>query len=179
MARLPKPRTPVAARLVAVRQALGLTREGMAEKMNWNLNTLANYEQGKNLPDHEFLARLQELGYSLDWIITGHGAMHLIEAKHIEPEGAREGTSMAAPAFMLDEDLMARLVDGITAAYKEAGQGLAPVHLGRMAARLVNEIVAASDGPEDYPGALKMRLAQLRKELQSAASDPASSKRSA
>ncbi|KAA0683657.1 hypothetical protein DS843_02790 [Roseomonas genomospecies 6] len=78
---------------------------------------------------------------------------------------------------MLDEDLMARLVDGITAAYKDAGQGLAPVHLGRMAARLVNEIVAASDGPEDYPGALKMRLAQLRNELRSAASDPASSKR--
>lgn len=179
MARKLKPQTPVAERLVALREEFGLTREELAQRLDWNASTMAKYEQGRNFPDPEFLKRVQDLGISLDWIITGRGEMYLIEAKHTEPEGAHEGTSMTAPALALDEDLMARLVDGITAAYKEAGQGLAPIHLGRMAARLVNEIVAASDGPEDYPGALKMRLAQLRKELQSAASDPASSKRSA
>ncbi len=45
-------------------------------------------------------------------------------------------TTAAAPAFLLDEDLMARLVDGIMAVYKESGHGLAPVHLGKVVARL-------------------------------------------
>lgn len=139
-------------------------RVGLGGRSSWE-----RYERGENVPNGDILLHLAEMGVSADWLLTGNGEM----LKSATPD-AMEG----APST-LDEELHGRVVDGITAAYKEMGQAIAPVHLGRMTARLINEIMAASDGPEDYPGALKLRLAQLRNELRTAASDPTSSKRSA
>ncbi|MBF0306924.1 MAG: helix-turn-helix transcriptional regulator [Alphaproteobacteria bacterium] len=87
MARKLKPRTPIAERLVKAREALSLDRKGLAAALDWNLSTLGNYELGSSFPDPEFLNRLQALGVSLDWLITGRGeasaGLHLAQA---EPE---------------------------------------------------------------------------------------------
>lgn len=127
-------------------------------------DTLANWRDGKARPSFFGMQGLANAAkIRLEWLANGDAPM--------------ENQDHGGPRPGLDEDLMGRLVDGITAAYKDAGHGLAPIHLGRMTARLANEIIAVADGPEDYPGALKMRLAQLRRDLQTAGRDQASDKR--
>jgi hypothetical protein len=137
-------------------------------------DTLANWRDGKARPSFFGILGLANAAkIRIEWLASGSGPMRIDEA----PPAPAALPPTAAPP--LDEALMGRLVDGITAVYKELGQVVAPVHLGMMAARLHNDIAAIADGPEDYPGAVKMRLAQLRRELQAAAVGQTSSKRSA
>lgn len=137
-------------------------------------STLESYLTGDSEPKASRLAAIaQAAGVSLDWLVLGSEPMRPGEGP--PPVGVVDA---GVPAHT-DETLMGRLVDGITAAYKDHGAAIAPLHLGQLAARLHNEVIAVAEEPEDYPGAVKMRLAQLRQELRQAAIDPASSKRQA
>lgn len=158
MARKPKPRTPVAERLVAVREHCGESRDQFAERVGWNASTLGNYEQGKNFPDPEFLTKLQDLGFSLDWVITGHGEMRL---------GGEAAPTPATPA--LDGKLMGRITDGIVSVYKAANAGLPPQFLGQRAAQVYAAVAVHAD-PDDRLIALGQALEQLRQELREARS---------
>ncbi len=135
--------------------------------------TLESYLSGKSEPKALTVGIIARSCYvSTDWLISGASPMRPDEALPIT-------STSAASAVAFDETLMGQITDGITAAYKDMGQAIAPIQLGRLAARLHNEIAAIAEGPEDFSGALKMRLAQLRQELRAAAADPTSSKRRA
>jgi len=187
---------------MAVREDLGLKRDELAERLAWKASTLANYEQGRTFPPPEFLERLRELGVSLDWIITGNGHMLLVQAKSTRdaPDSPPARPAMAdedlldVPAFLrrqtepepqqapaqtaaMDEDLHGRVVEGISTVYKEEGAGLPLRHLGQLAARIHNELMAAYEDPYERSIGLKLALEQLRRELRSTNTGSTSSKR--
>lgn len=147
-----------------------MERDQFAELLGVPKSTLANWEQGKTEPPYEVLQKLpQLLGISLDWLITGSGVMRPIQAP---PDKAALGM-----AENLTEDLLGRIVEGITMVYREEGGRLAPRNLGQMAARLYSDLVAAYDVPEERVIGLKGELAKLRRDLRTVPADTGSSKR--
>ncbi|SDH29596.1 hypothetical protein [Roseospirillum parvum] len=76
-----------------------------------------------------------------------------------------------------DEELHAHLVDGIIAVYREENVGLPPRDLGRLAARIHADLVAAYDDPDDRKVALKLALQHLRRDLRAAPTDGQSKRR--
>ncbi|GEO83051.1 hypothetical protein [Pararhodospirillum oryzae] len=135
-----------------------------AQASGKSVKQLRRYVQGGDPPASvlEGLARISDI--SVQWLVTGCGPMM---------------SSDSQPHQALDEDLMARVVDGISKTYKEVGARIAPVDLGRLAARIANDIVAVSDGPDDWPGALKMALRTLARDLRATPVESNSTKRSA
>jgi transcriptional regulator with XRE-family HTH domain len=162
--------THIGDRLKAVRLTLGESQKGMARRYSLGENGWQILERDARAPKAEVLAALAAEGIDLNWLVTGNGQM-----KQGETTEAREGIKSAAT----DEALMGRLIDGITAVYKDAGQAIAPINLGQLAARLHNEIISVAETPEEIPVAVKLRLAQLRKELLQAEANPIDTKRSA
>ena len=63
--------------------------------------------------------------------------------------------------------------------YKDMGSGLPPRHLGATAARIHADLVAACETPDDWRPALKMALAQLRRDLSAPPGSALSTKHSA
>lgn len=84
----------------------------------------------------------------------------------VPPEGRTDGA--ATGSDVRDEDLMALLVDGIMAVYKEESVGLPPRDLGRLAERMRADLVEAYDDPDERRIAVKGMLAQLRRDLREA-----------
>lgn len=155
MARDLKPRTPLAERLVAVRQHLQLGRDELAEALKWNRSTLAKYEQGASQPDFGFLDRLQEgFGISLDWLITGRGVMCLEQA----------GVRVPAPG--VDERLLAAVIEGVAEAHGGDPAHLFPPPLSRTAALMYADLVATYDSHADCMVGLKLALRNVRREVQ-------------
>lgn len=136
-------------------------QEVFASQLGVHPQTVGKYERGLVVPGGDILARFRSLGISVDWLLTGEGEMLLDRAP-----------TTALPAVAaLDGDLVGLIVEGISAAYKDAGAALPPRDLGRLAARLHADILAAVEGDDD-PGArravLRALLAQLRRDLRSA-----------
>ncbi len=77
----------------------------------------------------------------------------------------------------IDEDLMGRIVEGISKVYKEMGARISPRDLGIAAARMASDLVEAYENPEERLGAIPALLQQLRRELRSAPNNNDSSKR--
>jgi transcriptional regulator with XRE-family HTH domain len=95
-----------------------------------------------------------------------------------DPEASRRREANAGPAlkrfFELDEELNARVVDGISRLYKDEGAGLSPMDLGRLAARVYADLVNGIDDPRERLIGLKVALEQLRRELRKPADDTSS-----
>ena len=72
-----EPRTPLAARLRRVREAIsGEDRDLFARIAGIASSTIGNYERGDRVPDAEMIGRYwQASRVSLDWLITGEGEM--------------------------------------------------------------------------------------------------------
>ncbi|GEO81959.1 helix-turn-helix domain-containing protein [Pararhodospirillum oryzae] len=114
---------------------------------------------------------------NLEWLATGRGAMRSGQEEAQAPTAPAESASGRPAPTLLDEELFARVIDGISKVYKESGARIAPVDLGRLAARIANDIVAVSDGPDDWPGALKMSLHALARDLRATQIESNSTKR--
>jgi len=159
------------ARLQALADATGSVA-AFARLCGMPQRTMANYVAGEREPRVSDIVTIASCaGVSVEWLATGEGPMH--------PDDAAKDSPSAPPTEKIDEGVMGRLNDGISAVYKDLGQAIAPIHLGRLAARLYNEVTAAADKPEEVEGAIKMRLSQLRAELRAAEVDPLKGKRSA
>jgi len=141
----------------------------MAELVGLGAASWKRLELEDRAPKGEVLAQLVGMGFSSDWLLTGNGTMR---------RDALPDAPSAPPTETIDELLMGRLNDGISAVYKGLGQAIPQNNIGRLAARLYNEVTAAADKPEEIEGAIKMRLAMLRAELRAAEIDPLKGKRS-
>lgn len=66
----------VGKRLRQVRRELGLNQTEMGKLLHKKQRAVSYYEQGR-LPDQKALKILYSLGFSIDWLLTGEGKMHL------------------------------------------------------------------------------------------------------
>lgn len=143
----------------------------MAARLGVSLRAYHQYEKGSRLPQAESLEALSRLGFNVNWLLTGEGAM-----RPGEPPVAPSGGQVA-----LDRELHGRVVDGIARIYKEERIGLPGVDLGRLAADMYADLANAGLGSWDEKmAALRFALEQLRRTLRVApAAGEASGKRTA
>jgi len=86
MARLRRPRTPLAERLVETLDVVGRDA-ALADTLGVSAPTLQNYERGLNVPNAEFFSRLKVLsGVSVDWLLTGEGLMFDVQSPRLPTE---------------------------------------------------------------------------------------------
>lgn len=62
-------------RLVQIRKSLGENQVEFGMRFGKTGPAVCNYEKGR-LPEDEILKKLCEMGYSLDWLLTGEGQMY-------------------------------------------------------------------------------------------------------
>jgi transcriptional regulator with XRE-family HTH domain len=144
-------------RLKEARKRLELSQEEMAARLDVSPRTYQGYEQGRSAPKMASMAILAELGFNLGWLAIGEGLMHTEDTP--PPRHTDAGLEP------IDEELMGRIVDGISKVYKEEGVRIPPVDLGRLAQRLANQLAETYEDPEDRPVGLKLLLTGLRKDL--------------
>lgn len=142
--------------------------------------TLGNYLSGASKPSAIALQALADAcNVSVDWILSGPDddpAFGLDEAKNYSKKNAAN-RRLLAPA--IDAELFGRVVDAIQRLYKDQRVSLAPIDLGRIAARKYGEIVAATDDTGEQVAMIKLVVAQLRADILSAATEPGTGKASA
>lgn len=112
-----------------LRQFKGLNQVEMARLAGVSRSSWQRYERGEQ-PTGEVLQNLAKHGVNLHWLLTGHGSM-MVGEPTVPTEARAEPET--APPRELDDELMARVVDTIARAYKDAGVALAPMDLGRLA----------------------------------------------
>ena len=70
------PKESIGKRFRQIRSELGLNQTDMGRLIKKTQRAISHYEQGR-LPDGDTLRTLQSWGYSIDWLLTGLGEMHL------------------------------------------------------------------------------------------------------
>ncbi|MDG3443998.1 helix-turn-helix domain-containing protein [Nitrospirillum amazonense] len=140
-------------RLRQVREHLGETQKSMSARFALGVNTWQGYERLGKLPKGETLARLLELDISVDWLLTGHGNMHLT--------GNRPG---------LDAQLLSQIIDGVLTLYAHDGLRPMPTEQGQLISRIYDRLIAIPDDRERR-GALRYALEQAREDLFRAVTD--------
>lgn len=65
----------IGGRLDRVRENMGLTVPEMADKLGVSTASYYNYKGGKRDIPGKILQKLSEMGYNINWILTGHGEM--------------------------------------------------------------------------------------------------------
>lgn len=132
MARPLKPRTPLAERLIEVREKLGYleNRTGFAERLGLVPDTLGSYERGVAAPAPDVLARYhKEFGVNISWLVTGLG------------ERFDDPAKAPAPAANFDIVLLQQLHDTVQAVYIECKRTPPPRAVTADAAELYNELL--------------------------------------
>ena len=142
----------------------------MAEKVGVSRDTWRRYEKG-DVPTGETLLRLSELGFSVDWLLTGTGPM-----RPGDDEPAHRPMATPSPT---DPELLGFLFDGLGAVYRDAGSRIAPVEQGRLVAELYDAAVSAGDDPAERRAAARALLTRVRQDLLRSQADPTSTKRQA
>lgn len=141
--------------------------DALSQKADIPRSTLETYLTGKAEPKASRLVAIAEAaGVSVQWLATGREPMR--------PDAA------AAQVASVDEDLMARVAEGIALIYKEENARIYTGPLVRAAARMYDDLVASCDTPDERHAGLKAMLQQLRRQLREPpAADGSSGKQSA
>ncbi|MBX9635709.1 MAG: helix-turn-helix domain-containing protein [Magnetospirillum sp.] len=147
-----------------IRQVRGdLSQDEFSSRLAVHKETLGKYERDKRVPDADFLAQLRgKFGISIDWLVTGYGEMHVGQPP--QPPAGAPGSR--------DPDLYGRVLEAISAVYKELGWGISLRQIGAEAAQIADDIAAEGLAPEDKPPAVKAAAVMLRRQLRAAAVDP-------
>ncbi|UDF29796.1 UNVERIFIED_ORG: helix-turn-helix transcriptional regulator [Roseateles sp. XES5] len=127
-----KPRTPLAARLIEVRETLGFkdNRNGFAERLDLVPDTLGSYERGVAAPPPDVLARYhKEFGVNISWLVSGEG-VSLDDPSKAQP-----------PRAGVDIVLLQRLHDAVQAVYIECKRTPPPRAVTAGAGELYNELL--------------------------------------
>lgn len=159
----------ISERMEQIREHLGETQEGIAQKLGISRESWRRYKAGA-VPTGEPLLALWNLGFSINWILAGEGAMLAEEAG-----GVREEAGEYRPPE-IDVEFMGRVVDAVAALYKQENVRLPPVDQGRIAGELYNNLAMIEDEAERR-GALRYAIEQKRRELRAPAVETPSSKR--
>lgn len=156
--------TTINERLRAIREKMGESQKSMASRFGLSENAWQRLELEGRAPKGDVLAQLVDLGFSSDWLLTGRGKM--------QPDVAQAVDAATEPSPSSDPDLYGRVLEAISAVYKEMGWGISLRQLGAEAAQIANEIAAEGLKPDEKPPAVKAAAAMLRRQLRAAAADP-------
>lgn len=132
MARPLKPRTPLAERLIEVRNTLGYkeNRTDFAERLELLPDTLGSYERGVAAPSPEVLARYhKEFGVNISWLVSGEG------------NPLDDPSKAPAPTSNFDIVLLQQLHDTVQAVYIESKRTPPPRAVTADAGELYNELL--------------------------------------
>ena len=161
-----------------------MSQAAFAAKIGINKNLLGKYERGESIPGGEILAQMRDaLGISVDWLLTGwmpppHWDDDEKYIAGIEAARAAAGQAEASPSAVTaapterDPDLYGRVLEAISAVYKEMNWGISLRQLGAEAAQIADDISAEGLAPDEKPPAVKAAAAMLRRKLRDAATDP-------
>lgn len=145
----------------------GMTISEFAGAIGASVSGLKQWLVGKSEPARKYLGPAASVAnVSLVWLVTGEGEMRPgIGAPATSPPARGEAER--------DADLYGRVLEAISAVYKEVGWGKSLRDLGVEAARIADDLAADGLAPEDKPAAVKAAAAMLRRQLRDAANDPA------
>lgn len=71
-------------RFIEIRKNLGMTQKEFADRLGVSSGALQGYEYGK-IPKGEVMHKLFEMGFDLNWLVSGRGRMY-IDLAALEPE---------------------------------------------------------------------------------------------
>lgn len=71
----------IGSRLKEARKFLNYSQEAMAEAANSGFSSWQSYEKNRNTPGVKVLANLADMGFNINYILTGKGTLR-IEAMH-------------------------------------------------------------------------------------------------
>ena len=170
MARPLKPRTPLAERLIEVREKLGFkeNRSGFAEDLELLPDTLGSYERGVAAPSPEVLARYHKVfGVNISWLVSGQGP-------------ALDDPSKApAPSTEIDPLLMEALYKAVDRAYRDVGQRPPGHRIANAATTLFNVLLSRVRDVRDkaiVDAAIPVLAAELVEKLAQAELEPGTGK---
>lgn len=159
-------------RLKNARRELGLNATEMAEKVGLSgRSSWERYERGKHSPNGEILRHLADLGFNVNWVLTGYGPMMVEEVPH-----------PPAVTGLVDQALMGRCSDAFGKLYKEMGITLSMADLGSLAAQAYNDLAAAGAEDMDIPtqhAMIRLLTESHRREILAESAANAKGKRSA
>lgn len=75
----------ISERLKKVREELGLTQQGLADRLGVSLRAQQNYEAGKRAPDADYLAAIAAAGADVLFILTGQRSQQIPAAATLSP----------------------------------------------------------------------------------------------
>lgn len=78
----------ISERLKKVREELGLTQQGLADRLGVSLRTQQNYEAGKRAPDADYLAAIAAAGADVLYVLTGQRSQPTPAAATLRPDQA-------------------------------------------------------------------------------------------
>lgn len=167
-----EPKTPLAARLRALRKAVGdPDRDEVAGQIGVGKSTLASYERGESEPSASALAAYRNIfGANVLWIVSGEGEMFSDQAK------------APAPSRPMDPELLEAIYKKIEMVHRAAELKTPPHKLAVLAAEMYNELLGRVADVRDKAivnAVLPVLATELRERLREAASEPGSGKRSA
>ena len=176
-------------RFALIRNSMGVSQREMSNILSISPGGWRVIEAGTSVPGGQTIARLVELGFNANWILTGQGDMRLAEDSILEspqtPELAFETPSNPLKSIpdkgsiAVPDELYARVFEAVTKTYDELKIRISPRVLGELISAKSKEIAAAGGSPEEWPAVVNFVAAQIRQELLKPASDPERSKHTA
>ncbi len=131
-----------------------MSQERFAQLMGVSLPTVQRYERGENRVDAAFLQTLCEKFPAINpaWLLTGAGEMLMSDV----------AAPLAPAAF--DEELIARIANGISSVFREENARISPVLLVQETTRVYADLVRHFT-PQERDVGLKGMLIALRADL--------------
>lgn len=117
---------PVAQRLRAWRDHLGLTQIKLAGRLGIDIGVLRKYENGINVPGGRVLASLGETGVNLNWLLTGDGQMDVRQPPNTDlqwsnnPDLTRRLTAIANLLDGIEDEKRSSVLDEIFSRVQES-----------------------------------------------------------
>ncbi|WP_346296312.1 helix-turn-helix domain-containing protein [Rhodopseudomonas sp. P1] len=147
-------------------------KKTVVEKTGIPSRTLGHYMAGTAEPPALALQKLASVcGVSVDWVLNGP------DEDSAFGMGARG--ERAKFGSQIDDELFGRVVDAIQRLYKDQRVSLAPIDLGRLAVQKYDQIIAATDDPDERRTMIKLIVAQLCRDILSVVAEPGTGKASA
>ena len=149
---------------------LGRRIEDICVRIGWDkcadaagksVKQLRRYAKGDDVPISALMGIAEAGGIPLDVLILG------------------SETPIHTHSTTIDGELLGKVNDAVTRAYKEMRVPIQPVALGHVVARIYNDLADAAADRAEWEGGLKVSIKHLQRELQAPLGETGTSKRSA
>lgn len=142
--------------------------DALSRKTGIPRNTLESYLTGKSEPKASRLVAIADAaGVSLDWLVAERGPMFVSQA---EAPNAQAPTA----ASEIDSKLYGRVIEAVSAAYKDSAITIIPRELGEQAALIYADLINAGGTWDEKMYGLRVSFENLRRQLREARTDPTS-----